>query len=330
MIIPLVEALKSWTLVSSTQADSMRESWSGSQAEEEGRRSSSPSGFPAPAWGSLSQRQESRRAWGSNKLSSSDQSFSKLSTTSCFLIRPGGCWQFTTLIPSVLFWILRCDLQNVTATHNISTMPGLLVYLAMLIISSNTSEKSKGRKKNIFIMLYDLNLVKVQNDKLKHPQTNTGSHWRMAVLKDSRMAVALNPDARVLHLHCFAVPVLEQYQLRGLLEITKPKSFLNGIFGRELNYLKYQAALAHPSLRLWAALGLAGHNEPLALPSIARALWWIERYFQSRTGWAKEAGGKGRNALGSSVACTANLQWNTALNNRGFDKLIFVCPNMYL
>ena len=47
----------------------------------------------------------------------------------------------------------------------------------------------------------------------------------MAVLKDSRMAVALNPDARVLHLHCLAVPVLEQYQLRGLREIKTAKEF---------------------------------------------------------------------------------------------------------
>ena len=52
-------------------------------------------------------------------------------------------------------------------------MPGLLVYLAMLIISANTSEKSKGRKQDVFIMLYDLNLVNVQNDKLKHPQGQT-------------------------------------------------------------------------------------------------------------------------------------------------------------
>ena len=44
-----LEAFKSYTVVCCPQANSMRENLSSSQAEEEGRRSSSPLGFPAPA-----------------------------------------------------------------------------------------------------------------------------------------------------------------------------------------------------------------------------------------------------------------------------------------
>ena len=54
-----------------------------------------------------------------------------------------------------------------------------------------------------------------------------------------------------------------------------------------MKYLKYHAALAHPSLRLCAALGLAGHNEPLALPNIARAFWWIDFSSQGLDGQNK-------------------------------------------
>ena len=49
-----------------------------------------------------------------------------------------------------------------------------------------------------------------------------------------------------------------------------------------LPHLKYQAALDQPSLRFWAALGLAGHKEPLALPIIARELWSLNMRCEHR------------------------------------------------